>query len=136
MKCMTEMRDDSVLVVEDDPVAAQAIRTMLESSFGETVEVLGAESISRAEEIIGDQPVSCVFLDLGLPDSAGLEGLRRLVAAAPEVPVIVVTATDDEMLATQALQEGARDYIPKSAATLNLLERLTRETLWGSGQGS
>src|SRR3954463_13394676 len=129
---MTEMRDDAVLVVEDDPVAAQAISTMLESRFDGVIEVLGAESISRAEEIIGDQPGSCVFLDLGLPDSAGLEGLRRLVAAAPEVPVIVVTATDDEMLATQALQEGARDYIPKSAATLDLLERLTRETLWGS----
>jgi DNA-binding response OmpR family regulator len=129
------MRDDAVLVVEDDPVAAQAIRTMLESSFDGDIDVLGADSISRAEEVIRDQHVSCVFLDLGLPDSAGLEGLRRLVAAAPEVPVIVVTATDDELLATQALQEGARDFIPKSAATLSLLERLTREILWGQSRG-
>jgi DNA-binding response OmpR family regulator len=133
---MTEMRDDAVLVVEDDAVAAQAIRAMLESRFEGVIDVLGADSISRAEEVIGGEPVSCVFLDLGLPDSAGLEGLRRLVAAAPEVPVIVVTATDDEMLATQAIQEGARDYIPKSAATLDLLERLTRETLGDRREGS
>jgi two-component system cell cycle sensor histidine kinase/response regulator CckA len=126
------MRDDAVIVVEDDPMAAQAVTAMLESKFGGEIEVLSADCISRAEELLREAPVSCVFLDLGLPDSAGLESLRRLLATAPDVPIIVLTATDDELLATQAMQEGALDYIPKSAATAELLERLLRATLRGS----
>jgi DNA-binding NarL/FixJ family response regulator len=125
------MREDSVLVVEDDPLAAQAVTAMLESKFGPEIDVLSADCISRAEQLLHESPISCVFLDLGLPDSAGLEGLRRLAARAPQVPIIVLTATDDEMLADQAMQEGARDYVPKSAATAGLLERLIRQTVWG-----
>ena len=126
------MRDDAVLVVEDDAVAAEAIAAMLGSKLGEEIEVLRVGRISDAEHLLFEASISCVFLDLGLPDSAGLEGMRRLVAADPDVPIIVLTATDDEMLATQAMQEGARDFVPKSAVTPQLLERLVRETLGGA----
>ncbi len=62
--------------------------------------------------------------------------MRRLARRAAEVPIIVLTATDDEFLATQAVQEGARVYAPKSAATAQLLELLLRETLRDSGDRS
>jgi DNA-binding response OmpR family regulator len=127
---MPEMGGETVLVVEDDAVAAQAITAMLEAKSLE-VEVMSVDRISRAEELLLDGSISCVFLDLGLPDSAGLEGMRRLIRTAPEIPIIVLTATDDELLASQAIQEGARDYVPKSAATAELLSRLLREVLSG-----
>jgi response regulator of citrate/malate metabolism len=55
-----------------------------------------------------------ILLDLGLPDGLGLEVVRRAHAAAPRVPLVVLTCLDDETLAAQAPQEGAQDYLVKS----------------------
>jgi DNA-binding NarL/FixJ family response regulator len=128
MKWGPEMREGAVLVVEDDPIASQAVSAMLRESSDQLV-VLSADCVADAQNLLGEASVCCVFLDLGLPDSGGLEGLRQLAAAAPAVPIIVLTATDDEFLAAQALHEGAREYIPKSAATAGLLGQLLDEAL-------
>ena len=54
-----------------------------------------------------------IVLDLGLPDGQGLDAVRRVRAAAPHVPLVVLTGQDDELLAAQALREGAQDYLVK-----------------------
>ena len=66
------------------------------------------------------------MLDLGLPDAQGLEAVRRAHAAAPRVPLVVLTGLDDESLAAQALQEGAQDYLIKGQirSTRGLLRAL------------
>ena len=53
------------------------------------------------------------MLDLGLPDAHGLAAVRRAHTVAPRVPLVVLTGMDDEVLASQALQEGAQDYLIK-----------------------
>ena len=53
------------------------------------------------------------MLDLGLPDAHGLEAVRRAHAAAPRIPLVVLTGLDDADLATQALREGAQDFLVK-----------------------
>ena len=60
----------------------------------------------------GSKP-DIVLLDLSLPDSFGLETLARWQAAAPTLPVIVLTGSDDEALAVAAVREGAQDYLVK-----------------------
>src|SRR6202035_4034742 len=65
--------------------------------------------------------------DLGLPDAQGLEVVQRAHAAAPRVPLVVLTGLDDETLAAQALQEGAQDYLVKSQIdTYGTTRRLLR----------
>jgi len=72
------------------------------------------ESMSEAERQLGQASFDMVMLDLGLPDAHGLEAVRRARAAAPRVPLVVLTGLDDESLATEALQEGAQDYLIKA----------------------
>ena len=65
-----------------------------------------------------------MLLDLGLPDADGLEAVRRAHAAAPRVPLVVLTILDDESLAVRALQEGAQDYLIKGQIESGLLRAL------------
>ena len=55
----------------------------------------------------------CVLLDLSLPDAARLEALMQLRAAAPDVPIVILSGLQDELLAVKAVQEGAQDYLVK-----------------------
>jgi CheY-like chemotaxis protein len=66
-----------------------------------------------------------VLLDLGLPDSMGLHGVRALRAAAPAIPIIVLTGLD-ETAALDALRAGAQDYLAKDSVTGELLLRAMR----------
>jgi sigma-B regulation protein RsbU (phosphoserine phosphatase) len=70
--------------------------------------------------------VSLVLLDLTLPDSIGLETFATLHAAAPEVPIIVLSGRDDEALAIKTLHEGAQDYLVKGQVSGQLLVRAMR----------
>jgi diguanylate cyclase (GGDEF)-like protein/PAS domain S-box-containing protein len=67
-----------------------------------------------------------MLLDLGLPDANGLSAVRRPHAVAPRVPLVVLTGMDDEILAAQALQEGAQDYLIKGQIEARGLMRALR----------
>ena len=70
-------------------------------------------SMSEAENHLATNAVDIILLDLGLPDAHGLDAVRRAHAAAPRVPLVVLTGCDDELMADQALQEGAQDFLVK-----------------------
>ncbi len=69
--------------------------------------------MSEAENHLATNAVDIILLDLGLPDAQGLEAVRRARAAAPRIPLVVLTGCDDELVADQALQEGAQDFLVK-----------------------
>ena len=79
-----------------------------------------------AEKYLAQYFVDAILLDLGLPDAQGLEAVRRVRAAAPGVPLVVMTGLDDEALAAQALQEGAQDYLIKGQIEARGLLRALR----------
>jgi two-component system, cell cycle response regulator len=66
---------------------------------------------------------------LGLPDAQGLEIVRRLHDAAPEMPLVVLSALKDEGVAIQSLHEGAQDYLVKGELTSQLLWRAVRHAM-------
>ena len=82
--------------------------------------------MSEAEKHLAEHAVDIILLDLGLPDAQGLEAVRRAHAAAPRVPLVVLTGLDDESLAAQALQEGAQDYLIKGQIETRGLLRALR----------
>jgi diguanylate cyclase (GGDEF)-like protein/PAS domain S-box-containing protein len=102
-----------LFLVEDNPGDARLLREMLDDHGSPETELTHVECMSDAEKHLAQQPVDIILLDLGLPDAHGLDAVRRARAAAPHVPLVVLTGTDDESLATQALQEGAQDYLIK-----------------------
>ena len=83
-----------------------------EQDSGDT-ELALVESMSAAETHLAEHTVDMILLDLGLPDTQGLEGIERAHAVAPGVPLVVLTGLDDEAIAMQALQLGAQDYLIK-----------------------
>src|SRR5580693_7838297 len=102
-----------LLLVEDNPGDARLLREMLNEAGAHKTELTQAESMSEAEKRLVERLFDIVLIDLGLPDAQGLEAVRRARAVAPRVPLVVLTGLDDESLATQALQEGAQDYLIK-----------------------
>jgi diguanylate cyclase (GGDEF)-like protein/PAS domain S-box-containing protein len=102
-----------LLLVEDNPGDARLLREMFSEQGLHNTQLTHVESMSDAEKSLADHPFDIILLDLGLPDAQGLGAVRRAHAAAPRIPLVVLTGMDDESLATQALQEGAQDYLIK-----------------------
>jgi diguanylate cyclase (GGDEF)-like protein/PAS domain S-box-containing protein len=111
---MTVKSIDKVLLVEDNPGDARLLREMFNEQGSSCTELTITPSMAEAEKYLAEHAVDIVLLDLGLPDVQGLEVVRRARAAAPRVPLVVLTGLDDETLAAQTLQEGAQDYLVKS----------------------
>src|SRR5580692_8441335 len=70
-------------------------------------------SMHEAEQYLATHATDMILVDLGLPDAQGMEAVRRAHAAAPHVPLVVLSGMDDEAQTGQALQEGAQDYLIK-----------------------
>jgi DNA-binding response OmpR family regulator len=110
-----------VLVVEDEPVVAGAVRKGLEAA-GHTVDVAedGTEGVWQATEV----PYDVILLDIMLPRLSGLEVCRRLRAAGVWTPILMLTARDGESNVASALDLGADDYLPKPFSFVVLLARM------------
>jgi diguanylate cyclase (GGDEF)-like protein/PAS domain S-box-containing protein len=117
-----------LLLVEDDPGDARLLREMLSEreTTGHNTKLTHVRSLREAERHLSERQVDIVLLDLGLPDAHGLTAVRRAQAAAPRVPLVVLTGLDDEWLAAQALQEGAQDYLIKGQIERRSLLRALR----------
>jgi two-component system cell cycle sensor histidine kinase/response regulator CckA len=115
-----------LLVVEDNPGDARLVREMVTGHGSLNTEFTHVESMSAAEAHLSERAVDVILLDLGLPDAQGLEAVRRAHAAAPRVPLVVMTGEDDEVLAAQTLREGAQDYLVKGQIDARGLLRVLR----------
>src|SRR5204862_3801746 len=104
-----------ILVVEDNAELAQLIaHTMLRHGQGPLFHSVCVGSIDQSLERLRVRDIDAVILDLNLPDSHGLQSLRAIRNQNPELPIVVLTAIEDESAALQALREGAQDYLLKS----------------------
>ncbi|WP_219416996.1 response regulator [Pseudonocardia nigra] len=101
-----------VLVVEDDPVAAEAIAAYVERVRGFTT-AANAGTGAAALRTLAATPVDLVLLDVHLPDTTGLEVLRRMRAAGHTTDVIMVTRARDLTVVQAAIAFGATQYLVK-----------------------
>jgi signal transduction histidine kinase len=116
----------NVLLVEDNPGDARLLREMFGEGQSLKVELTCVSFMAEAEKHLAANAVDVVLLDLGLPDAQGLAAIRRARAAAPGIPLVVLTGMDDEELAAQSLQEGAQDYLIKGQIEIRGLLRALR----------
>jgi serine phosphatase RsbU (regulator of sigma subunit) len=113
-----------VLLVEDDDGDAFLFEELL-SMADLDVAVARERTVAAAEaRLPGD--VSCVVLDLGLPDADGLAALHRLREVAPAVPMLVLTGLSDTARGLEAVAAGAQDYLVKGSVSGELLARSIR----------
>jgi two-component system, OmpR family, alkaline phosphatase synthesis response regulator PhoP len=110
----------SVLLVEDEENLASLVQAYLER---EGYSVLAVGTGSEALTVLAHQPVRLVVLDLALPDIDGLEVCRQ-IRARSSVPVVMLTARDDEPDRLAGLEIGADDYIGKPFSPKELVARM------------
>jgi len=115
-----------ILLVEDNPGDARLIRELLCEAGTNAYKVMHVATLSDALDILGASTVDVMLLDLSLPDSSGLETVRRVDERASEIPIIVMTGTDDGELALSAVQAGVQDYLVKGETSCEWLVRCMR----------
>lgn len=117
------MSDKTILIVDDEAAIREMIRVGLELAGYDCIEAADAQSAHAA--ILDDRP-DLVLLDWMMPQTSGIELLRRLRRddVGSDVPVIMLTAKDDEDNRVQGLDVGADDYITKPFSSRELLARI------------
>lgn len=119
-----------VLLVEDNPGDARLIQEALKEAAPKALQLQRADSLSAALERMNTAvPPDVILVDLGLPDSQGLETFQRLNAHAPDLPIIVLTGLDDSRLAQEALRGEAQDYLVKGKVDGDQLVRSIRYSI-------
>jgi PAS domain S-box-containing protein len=117
------------LLVEDSPGDARLLRETLKEAacFKSTrVHLIEVQSLSQALEHLRDETYDVILMDLGLPDSHGLNAIIQTREQAPETAIVVLTGLEDEALALEALRQGAQDYLAKTQIDPQLLMRSMR----------
>ena len=112
-----------VLLVEDSPSDVLITEEALSADF---FRIQYTTRLSDALILLQTNRFDVVLLDLGLPDSQGLETLRTLRGSNSQIAIVVLTGRDDESLAAQALHEGAQDYLVKGQIDTAPLQRAIR----------
>ncbi|MEM9917042.1 MAG: response regulator [Bacteroidota bacterium] len=115
----------SILVVEDNPADLKLIQIFLKESSVKH-ELFHAESFFDAVESCRNNEISLVLLDLTLPDSTGFKTLSNFLEKVPNIPVIVLTGINNEIVGNQAIKAGAQDFLVKGQFDGKLLGRAIR----------
>ena len=115
-----------VLLVEDNLGDARLLYEGMQEALPGQFQMTHVKRLSEALEFLWKETCDVVLLDLGLPDSHGIDTLVLTRAQAPSVPIVVLTGFQDESLADQALKEGAQEYLVKGQVDSKLLARSMR----------
>lgn len=126
MKIAREANEIGILLVEDNPADVRFTREMLGECAKPSFKITSAELLKDALGILSKTRPDIVLLDVNLPDSKGLDGLREISDQHPLVPVIVLTGLDDEKFGIEAIQNRAMDYLVKGKIDADLLVRAIR----------
>ena len=103
----------TILLIEDNPADVEMIRELLSDHKGSSFDIVWKDRLSAAQPCFEKGGIDIILLDLGLPDSQGLDTLRRVRDQAGAVPIVVLTLLDNEETGLTALKEGAQDYLVK-----------------------
>jgi two-component system, cell cycle sensor histidine kinase and response regulator CckA len=116
----------NILLVEDNPGDALLLREILAEAGPKLFHLVHVTSLSSALQHLQAESVDVFLLDLSLPDAHGLETVTRARAAAPDIPIVVLTGLNDEGFAVHAVREGAQDYLVKGQIDRHVLVRAMR----------
>lgn len=119
-----------VLLVDDDPADRRLVQLALERSSEDVdFEIITVEALSEAVDYLNNRRCDIVLLDLGLPDSCGVETVQKVHDANPDVPIVVLTGAAGGQMAIDAIRSGAEDYLVKGKPLEFALVRIIRYTV-------
>ncbi|MCP6759394.1 MAG: hybrid sensor histidine kinase/response regulator [Fischerella sp. CENA71] len=117
-----------ILLIEDNLAEARLLQEFLKQAQSHEFTLLNVKRLGDALSLLSNcNEINCDFdvilLDLTLPDSEGLTSLAPLMHQAPTVPIVVLTNTNDDKLALEAVRQGAQDYLVKRQVNVEVLIR-------------
>src|SRR3954467_3333685 len=104
-----------ILIADDHPMVRSALKQAIFGGVGEELEILEAATLAAARECLAGGPVALMLLDLNMPGMDSTLSLSSLRSDFPAVPILVVSASEDARVVTQAMEFGAAGFLPKSA---------------------
>ena len=113
-----------LLLVEDNPGDIRLIMEMLKETKKVEFAITNSARLDESLKLLDEKQFKVILLDLGLPDSQGLDTFKKVRSHAPGLPVVILTGLDDESVALQAIKAGAQDYLTKSEMNSDNLVRI------------
>lgn len=118
-----------VLLVEDSPSDLVLVRELFADSPDTSFKLEHTTRLADALRLLKEEAFDIVLLDLGLPDSQGVETFVKLHEQRPDVPIVVLTSSDDETTGEETIQGGAQDFLVKKQIQANLLRNSVRYSI-------
>lgn len=118
-----------VILIEDSPADARLVREALGEHDSVRFEIVHCLRLELALEFLTQTSMDVALLDYRLPDVEDLEGLKRIVALAPNLPVIILTGLEDGGIGVRSTQHGAQDYVVKGSQDGAGLARTIRQAI-------
>jgi PAS domain S-box-containing protein len=119
----------SVLVIAEDSGILQLLREEAGTAHDVPLEISGVRTLSEAEDLLRQRTFNLLLIDLSSAHSPGLNTLHQLRRRAPEAAVLVLTGSDDDVLAAAAIRDGAQDSLTKGRLTARGVRRAMRHAL-------
>lgn len=115
-----------ILLVEDDSGDAELLYDLLEQMPNAQFDITHVTRLAEAKSKVAEEPYDVILLDLALPDSQGMDTIRSMASAAPDIPLVVLTGLNDEDTGLEALRNGAQDYLVKGQVDSGAVTRAMR----------
>ena len=130
---MNVRQTTNILLIEDNPGDAQLVKIyMKDAAF--KYELFVADTFFEGMDILNKHDIDIVLLDLSLPDSQGFKTLNRYLETVQNIPVIVLTGVNNEIVGNQAVKAGAQDFLVKGQLDGKLLGRAIRYAIQSAGR--
>ena len=110
-----------IFLLEDDPLITKGLRFTLQS---EGFALVSCATLTEAREAVFAEPFDLAVVDLTLPDGSGMELVELIKERLPELPVLILTAMDDENHVVRGFDLGADDYVTKPFGSRALVSRI------------
>jgi CheY-like chemotaxis protein len=117
-----------ILLIEDNPADADLIKIYLKD-VGFKFELYHCDTLMEGFDLIETRGIELALLDLTLPDSTGFKTVTTFLEKAPDVPLIVLTGLNNEIIGNQAIKAGAQDFLVKDQIDEKQLGRSIRYAL-------
>ncbi|MCF4970512.1 hybrid sensor histidine kinase/response regulator [Nostoc sp. CMAA1605] len=113
----------TILLIEDNIAEARLLQEYLQQAESKQFSLVHVKRLGDGLNTLRHNNYDVILLDLTLPDSQGLSSLSLLIEQSPSIPIVVLTNTNDEDLAIEAVRQGAQDYLVKRQVNVHVLVR-------------
>jgi len=120
---MTEISNQKILLIEDNPGDIRLMKEMLNEMVNFDYHLIHAETLIEGCELIKKHTVILILLDLNLPDSTGKDTFDAVMHYAEQIPVVLVSGMQNVELSLSLIKDGAQDYIVKNDLNSSMLTK-------------